>query len=178
MVAIQPPPSWTGEGMWEAARRCAAGGRAYVPLACELPREGLYAPVIFVDLQAVVIRRFYYHRLPDHAPRNSNLLVAALPGRPAAESFRVRAGHGGLDGGDARLADAMRLRPQETAQRAPAPHPTLNLAGRLILLPAGDLVDLARLGYESARRRSFACPHRGDPLAAQSGRCHALYSHR
>lgn len=100
-----------GEGMWEAAAAMrAAGGRAYVPLACELPREGLYAPVIFADPQAVVIRRFYYHRLPDHAPRNSNLLVASLPGRPAAGIFRVRTGHGGLDGGDARLADAMRLR--------------------------------------------------------------------
>jgi len=100
-----------GEGMWEAAAAMrAAGGRPYVPLACELPAEGLYAPVIFVDPQAVVIRRFYYHRLPDHAPRNSNLLVASLPGRPAREIFRVRTGHGALSGGDSRLADAMRLR--------------------------------------------------------------------
>jgi hypothetical protein len=100
-----------GEGMREAAAAMrAAGGRAYVPLACELPAEGLYAPVIFTDIQAVVIRRFYYHRLPDHAPRNANLLVASLPGRPAAEIFRVRTGHGALDGGGARLADAMRLR--------------------------------------------------------------------
>jgi hypothetical protein len=100
-----------GEGMWEAAAAMrAAGGRAYIPLACERPAEGLYAPVIFVDPQAVVIRRFYYHRLPDHAPRYSNLLVATLPGRPWSEIFRVRTGHGALDGGDARLADAMRLR--------------------------------------------------------------------
>jgi len=100
-----------GEGMWEAAAAMrAAGGRPYVPLACELPREGPYAPVIFVDPQAVVICRFYYHRLPDHAPRNSNLLVASLPGRPQAEIFRVRTGHGDLTGGDARLADAMSLR--------------------------------------------------------------------
>jgi hypothetical protein len=100
-----------GEGMWEAAAAMrAAGGRPYVPLACELPREGPYAPVIFVDPQAVVIRRFYYHRLPDHAARHSNLLVASLPGRPAEEIFRVRTGHGAISGGDDRLADAKRLR--------------------------------------------------------------------
>jgi hypothetical protein len=52
----------------------------------------------------VVIRRFYYHRLPDHAPRNSNLLVATLPGRSFNEIFRIRTGHGGLDGGEGRLA--------------------------------------------------------------------------
>jgi hypothetical protein len=100
-----------GEGMWEAAAAMrAAGGRSYVPLACELPAEGLYAPVIFVDPQAIVIRRFYYHRLPDHAARCSNLLIATLPGRPWSEIFRVRTGHGALYGGDSRLADAMRLR--------------------------------------------------------------------
>src|SRR5260370_854974 len=90
-----------GEGMWEAAAAMrAAGGRPYVPLACELPREGLYAPVIFTDPQAIVIRRFYYHRLPDHAPRNSNLLIASLPGRPVADIFRVCTGHGALTGGE------------------------------------------------------------------------------
>jgi endonuclease/exonuclease/phosphatase family metal-dependent hydrolase len=100
-----------GEGMWEAATAMrAAGGRPYVPLACELPREGLYAPVIFVDPQAVVIRRFFDPRLPDHAARYSNLLVATLPGRPWNEKFQVKTGHGALDGGDSRLADAMRLR--------------------------------------------------------------------
>lgn len=100
-----------GEGMWEAAAAMrAAGGRPYVPLACELPAEGLYAPVVFVDPQAIVIRRFFYHRLPDHGPRHSNLLVASLPGRAGEEVFRVRTGHGALPGGDARLADAQRLR--------------------------------------------------------------------
>ena len=100
-----------GEGMWEAAAAMrAAGGRPYVPLACELPREGLYAPVIFADPQAIVVRRFFYHRLPDHAPRNSNLLVASLPGRAGQEIFRICTGHGALEGGDARLADATRLR--------------------------------------------------------------------
>jgi endonuclease/exonuclease/phosphatase family metal-dependent hydrolase len=100
-----------GEGMWEAAAAMRdAGGRPYVPLACELPAEGLYAPVIFTDPQAIVVRRFYYHRLPDHAPRYSNLLVATVAGRPWGEIFRVRTGHGALNGGDSRLADAMRLR--------------------------------------------------------------------
>jgi hypothetical protein len=45
-----------GEDMWAVALH-AAGGRPDVPLACELPREGPYAPVIFMDPQAVVIRR-------------------------------------------------------------------------------------------------------------------------
>ncbi len=69
-----------GQGMWEAAAAMrAAGGRPYVPLACELPREGAYAPVIFVDPQAVVIRRFYYHRLPDHAPATPTCWSRACP---------------------------------------------------------------------------------------------------
>ena len=100
-----------GEGMWLAAAAMrAAGGPPYVPLACELPREGLYAPVIFVDPRAVVIRRFYYHRLPDHAPRYSNLLLAALPGWPEGKMFRVCTSHGALTGGEERLADARKLR--------------------------------------------------------------------
>ncbi len=40
-----------GEGMREAAATMrAAGGRPYVPQACELPREGLHAPAIFVEV--------------------------------------------------------------------------------------------------------------------------------
>jgi hypothetical protein len=100
-----------GEGMWGAVTAMrSAGGPAYTPLACELPKEGLYAPVIFVNQQVIEIRRFFYHRLPDHAPRYSNLLVASVAGRPETEIFRVRTGHGALSGGDERLADAMRLR--------------------------------------------------------------------
>ena len=99
-----------GEGMFEAAAAMrAAGGPPYVPLAGERPDEGLYGPVIFVDPRAVVIRRFFYHRLPDHAPRYSNLLVASLPGGPQ-KVFRVRTGHGALSGGDERLAEAKKLR--------------------------------------------------------------------
>lgn len=55
------------EGMWKAAAAMRADGATYMPLACELSREGLYAPVIFIDPQTIVIRRFYY-RLPDHGP--------------------------------------------------------------------------------------------------------------
>jgi hypothetical protein len=100
-----------GEGMWGAVTAMhRAGGPAYTPLACELPKEGLYAPVIFVDQQVIEIRRFYDHRLPDHPARYSNLLVATLPGRPWSEKFLIKTGHGALDGGDSRLADAMRLR--------------------------------------------------------------------
>jgi hypothetical protein len=130
-----------GEGMREAAAAMRdAGGRPYVPLICELPAEGLYAPVIFVGPQAVVIRRFYYHRLPGHAPRYSNLLVASLPGRPFSEVFRVRTGHGALDGGDARLADAMRLR------RLPGPRiPTL-VAMDWNPVPSGPMWEDTALG--------------------------------
>jgi hypothetical protein len=57
-----------GEGMWEAAAVMrAAGGRPYVPLLGGLPREwGPFAPVIFVDAQSVVIRRWH-----DPGPRIS-----------------------------------------------------------------------------------------------------------
>jgi hypothetical protein len=33
-----------------------------------------------------------------------------------------------------------------------------------LTLPAGDPANLVRLGYESARRRSLACPHGGRTL--------------
>jgi hypothetical protein len=90
-----------GEGMWEAAAAMrAAGGRAYVPLLGSLPREwGPYAPVIFVDAQSVVIRRWYDPRQPDFAARFRNLLVATLPGRPGSEVFRVVATHGTCSAG-------------------------------------------------------------------------------
>ncbi len=101
-----------GEGMWEtAAAMRAAGGRPYVPLLGSLPREwGPFAPVIFVDAQSVVIRRWHDPRSPDFAARFRNLLVATLPGRGDDEVFRVVATHGDLYGGDMRLADAQALR--------------------------------------------------------------------
>jgi endonuclease/exonuclease/phosphatase family metal-dependent hydrolase len=99
-----------GEGMWEAAAAMrAAGGRAYVPLLGSLPRDwGPYAPVIFVDAQSIVIRRWHDPRQPDFAARFRNLLIASLPGRD--DHFRVLATHGDLHDGDARLADAKAFR--------------------------------------------------------------------
>jgi hypothetical protein len=99
-----------GEGMYEAAAAMReAGGRAYVPHLGSLPREwGPYAPVVFVDAQAVVVRRWFDHRSPDFAARHRNLLVATLPGR--GDTFRVVAAHGDLSGGSMRLDDAQGLR--------------------------------------------------------------------
>jgi hypothetical protein len=52
-----------GEGMWEAAAAMRdAGGPTVCAAGVRTARRGLYAPVIFVDPQAMVIRRFYYHR--------------------------------------------------------------------------------------------------------------------
>jgi hypothetical protein len=98
-----------GEGMWEAAAAMrAAGGRPYVPLLGSLPRQwGPFAPVIFFDPQAVVVRRWFDHRCPDFAARNRNLMMAGLPGRD--DVFRLITGHGDINDGDERLADAKML---------------------------------------------------------------------
>jgi endonuclease/exonuclease/phosphatase family metal-dependent hydrolase len=102
------------EGAWEAAAAMReAGGRAYTPLPCSLPREwGPFAPVIFVDLQKIVVRRFYSHRLPDFAARNRNLVVFKLPGRPDSDVFHLVATHGDPGDDEARVADAKALRPR------------------------------------------------------------------
>lgn len=94
------------EGAYEAAAALReAKGPAYVPLPCSLPREGgMFAPVIYVNPQKVVIRRFYHHRLPDFASRNRNLFVFTLPGRE--DPFRVIGWHGDIHSSDARLWDA------------------------------------------------------------------------
>lgn len=122
-----------GEGMWEAAAAMrAAGGRAYVPLLGSLPREwGPYAPVIFVDAQTVVIRRWHDPRSPDFAARFRNLLVASLPGRD--ERFCVVATHGDLHDGNARLADAMAFR------RLANPDVPCLIAGDWNSVPSGPL---------------------------------------
>ncbi|MGP4029700.1 endonuclease/exonuclease/phosphatase family protein [Actinomadura sp. 3N407] len=97
------------EGAYEAAAALRqAGGPAYVPHPCSLPREwGMFAPVIYVDPQKVVVRRFYSHRLPDFASRNRNLLLFTLPGR--TDPIRIVATHGDIYSGDTRLADARRF---------------------------------------------------------------------
>ena len=99
------------EGAREAARAMRrAGGRTYEPLFGSLPREGAFAPVIFIDPQTIEVRRWYDHRAPDFAPRNRNVLIASAPGRADADIFRIATGHGDIYDGDARLADAKRLR--------------------------------------------------------------------
>jgi hypothetical protein len=97
------------EGAWEAAAAIReAGGPAYTPLPCSLPREGgPFAPMIFVDATKVTVRRFYYHRLPGFASRNRNLLVFTLPGRD--DPIRLVAWHGDIFSGDTRLVDARRF---------------------------------------------------------------------
>ncbi|WP_433464043.1 hypothetical protein [Spirillospora sp. CA-128828] len=97
------------EGAWEAAAAIrAAGGPGYMPLPCSLPREwGPFAPMIFVDPTKVVVRRFYYHRLPGFAARNRNLLVFTLPGRD--DPIRLVPWHGDIYSGDTRLADNRRF---------------------------------------------------------------------
>ncbi|MEU4827748.1 hypothetical protein AB0H37_38290 [Actinomadura sp. NPDC023710] len=93
------------EGALEAAAAMrAAGGPAYHPHPCSLPREGgMFAPVIYTT-DAVQVRRFYNHRLPDFASRNRNTMFFTLPGSDAP--FRIVAWHGDIHSGDGRLADA------------------------------------------------------------------------
>jgi endonuclease/exonuclease/phosphatase family metal-dependent hydrolase len=122
-----------GEGMYGAAAAMrAAGGPAYVPLLGSLPREwGPHAPVIFVDAQSVVIRRWHDPRQPDFAARFRNLLIASLPGR--SECFRIVATHGDLHDGDARLADAKAFR------RFANPDAGCLIAGDWNSVPSGPL---------------------------------------
>ncbi|MEU8804688.1 hypothetical protein [Spirillospora sp. NPDC048819] len=105
-----------GEGAYEAAAALReAGGPAYVPHPCSLPREwGMFAPVIYVDPHKVVVRRFYSHRLSDFASRNRNLMLFTLPGR--TDPIRIVATHGDIYSGHTRLADP--------PQAPPAPRPS------------------------------------------------------
>lgn len=100
---------------WPTARVCgsrcsdARRRRPTLPLVREVPAEGLHVPVIFVDPQAIEIGRFYSRRLPGHAPGYSNLLTATARSareRDLPDPHWPRP----LNGGDSRLADAMRLR--------------------------------------------------------------------
>jgi hypothetical protein len=102
---------WGGAGMWGAAEAMRdAGGRAYVPLPCHLPREwGPFAPVIFFDAQTLIVRRYFDGRAPDFAERNRNTLIV----RPAAggeDLLHLAALHGDLHEAVYRLADAKNLR--------------------------------------------------------------------
>ncbi|MET9260494.1 hypothetical protein [Amycolatopsis sp. NPDC004079] len=97
---------WGGAGMWGAAEAMRdAGGRAYVPLVCGLPRQtGPFAPVIFFDAQTLIVKRFFDHRAPDFAARNRNLLMV----RPAGgkEILYLATGHGDIGDAIYRQADA------------------------------------------------------------------------
>ncbi|SEP53963.1 hypothetical protein [Amycolatopsis saalfeldensis] len=99
-----------GQGKWGAvAAMRAAGGRPYVPLPCELPRQwGPFAPVIFYDAQTVVVSRFYDHRAPDFAARNSNLVTI----RPVTggDELYVTTTHGDLNDPALRESDAKAMR--------------------------------------------------------------------
>jgi hypothetical protein len=101
---------WGGAGMWGAAEAMRdAGGRAYVPLPCHLPREwGPFAPVIFFDAQTLIVTRYFDHRAPDFSGRNLNTLKV----RPAGggDELHVAALHGDLHEAAYRLADAKNLR--------------------------------------------------------------------
>lgn len=99
-----------GAGMYGAAEAMRdAGGRAYVPLPCQLPRKwGPFAPVIFYDAQTLIVRRFFDHRAPDFSARNRNTVIV----RPAqgGEDLHLVAVHGDLHSQCYRLADAQNLR--------------------------------------------------------------------
>ncbi|MBO2461518.1 endonuclease/exonuclease/phosphatase family protein [Actinomadura violacea] len=94
---------------WGAANALrAAGGPTYTPLIGSLPRQwGPFAPVVFVDLQRIVVHRWYDDTAPDFAARTRNMLVGSLPGR--TEEFRIVAVHGDIFSGQQRLADAREL---------------------------------------------------------------------
>lgn len=100
-----------GAGMWGAvAAMRKAGGPAYTPLQCSLPRDwGPYAPCMFVNQQKVQIERWYDPYRPGFGARHRNVLEATVPGR--SERWRIATGHGALSGGLQRLLDAQELRP-------------------------------------------------------------------
>lgn len=99
-----------GMGMWGAVEAMrAAGGRAYVPLPCSLPREwGPFAPVIFYDAQSLLVDRFFDHRAPGFGARNRNLLrIKPVSG---GDMLHVATLHGDMYDEIYRSADAKELR--------------------------------------------------------------------
>ncbi|MFA1548857.1 endonuclease/exonuclease/phosphatase family protein [Actinomadura chokoriensis] len=147
------------EGAHEAAAALReAGGPAYVPYPCSLPREGgMFAPVIYIDPQKVVVRRFYGHRLPDFASRNRNLLVFTLPGR--TDSIRLMAWHGDIYSGDDRLADARRF------DRLADPAFPCVLLGDWNTVPSGGFEpeDLNKPGVHNPRQINYRVQWEGGP---------------
>ena len=101
---------FAGKGKWgavEAMRN--AGGRAYVPLVCSLPREwGPFAPVIFYDAQTLLVDAFFDHLAPGFAARSRNLLRIKPVG--GGDTLHVATLHGDLYEEIYRTADAKHLR--------------------------------------------------------------------
>lgn len=99
-----------GAGMWDAAEAMReAGGRAYVPLPCQLPREwGPFAPCIFFDASTLIVKRWFDHRAPDFAARNRNVLQVRPVG--GSEYLYIATGHGDLHDEHYRNADAKNFR--------------------------------------------------------------------
>ncbi|WP_021596587.1 endonuclease/exonuclease/phosphatase family protein [Actinomadura welshii] len=139
------------EGAYEAAAVLReAGGPAYVPHPCSLPRGGgMFAPVIYIDPTRVVVRRFYSHRLPDFASRNRNLMLFTLPGR--TDPIRIMAWHGDIYSGDTRLADA------RTFRKLADPTIPCALLGDWNTVPSGafEPTDLNTPGVHDPRRLAY-----------------------
>lgn len=150
------------EGAHEAAAAMReAGGPAYVPFPCSLPREwGMFAPVIYVDPTKIVVRRFYSHRLPDFASRNRNLLLFTLPGR--TDPIRILAWHGDIYSGDTRLADARRF------DRLADPQIPCALLGDWNTVPSGPFepTDMNKPGLHNPRAINYRVQWEGGPRQA------------
>ena len=152
------------EGAHEAAAALRdAGGPAYVPYPCSLPREwGLFAPVVYLDPTKVVVRRFYSHRLPDFASRNRNLMVFTLPGR--TDPLRIAVTHGDIYSGDTRLADNRRF------DRLADPAIPCALLGDWNTVPSGphfEPTDMNKPGVHNPRAINYRVQFRGG--ARQAG---------
>lgn len=145
------------EGAHEAAAALRdAGGPAYVPYPCSLPREwGMFAPVIYIDPTKVVVRRFYSHRLPDFAARNRNLMLFTLPGR--RDPFRIAVTHGDIYSGDTRLADNHRF------DRLADPAIPCALLGDWNTVPSGP-------HFEPTDMNTPACTTRAPSTTASNGK--------
>lgn len=99
-----------GAEAWNAAGSLRhAGSPPYVPLlGCTIFDGTAFAPVIFIDPRAVVVRRWYDCRLPDHAGRNDNVLLlhASESDLDGIGWIRIITGHGDIHSGDRRLLEA------------------------------------------------------------------------
>lgn len=100
-----------GAGVFGAATAMReAGGRAYMPLPGTLTGDrGPLAPIVFVDLQTVIVHHWYSGIEPDRMRPRTNLLVASRAG--SREQWRLIAAHWDVNDPAARMRDARNLRP-------------------------------------------------------------------